>query len=92
MMLSSPQIQTDLGEPYLRLQLDSQTQAILPMKYAQEVLVIQSHRLSSIPNMPSHIIGLVNQRNRLYWLIDLSLLLDLNFSCKTVREYNVAFI
>ena len=92
MMLFSPQIQPDLGEPYLRLQLDSNTQAVLPMKSAQQVLIIPYQRVTSIPNMPSHIIGLVSQRNRIYWLIDLCALLGLNFNSKNVREYNVTFI
>jgi twitching motility protein PilI len=92
MIISSPQIQSDIGEPYLRLELDSEIQAVLPMKYAQEVLIIPHQRLTSVPNMSPHIIGLVSQRNRIYWLVDLSVLLGLNFNSKNVREYNVAFI
>lgn len=92
MMLSSSQIMPNLGEPYLRLQLDNQNQAVLPMKYVQQVLVLPSQRLTSMPNMPPHIIGLVSKRNRIYWLIDLPGLLGLNSQIKNVREYNIAFI
>ncbi len=79
-------------ESYLKIQLDSQHQALFPMEYAQEVLVINSQRVTSIPNIPAHVIGLVNQRNRIHWLIDLSILLDLDFQARKLREYNVALI
>ena len=84
--------QLDLGKPYLRFQLEPQTQAVFPMKYAQEVLMIPRQRVTSIPNMSSDIIGLVNRHNRIYWLQDLSLLLGLNCSCKGVRKYNIVFV
>jgi twitching motility protein PilI len=92
MIQSLPQIHSDIGDPYLRLQLDSQTQAVLPMNSTQEVLVVPRQRITSLPNMSAHVIGLVSRRNRIYWLIDLPLLLGLNFNSKNVREYNVAFI
>lgn len=92
MSLSSPHTQTDLGESYLKLQLDEHTLAVFPLEYAQEVLVIPRQRVTSIPNMSSDIVGLVNQRNRIYWLLDLSLLLGLNRSCQGFREYSIAFV
>ena len=92
MTSSSTQTPQNLGESYLRLQLDNQTQGLLPMKYAQEVLVINSEQVSRIPNMPPCVMGLVNQRNGIYWLIDLPLLLSLDFNCKGAREYNIAFM
>ena len=84
--------QSDLGKPYLRFQIEPQNQAVFPMKYAQEVLTIPRQGVTSIPNMSSHIIGLVNRRNLIYWLLDLSLMLGLNCSCKGVREYNIVFV
>ena len=62
------------------------------MTYAQEVLVVTAQKVTSIPNVPSHIVGLVNQRNRIHWLVDLSLLLGCDFRARGQRQYNVALI
>lgn len=72
-----PTSQKKLGEPYLKIKLERKTFALLPMKYAQEVLVIPVSRLSPIPNMPSCVLGLLNQRSRVFWTIDLPQLLQL---------------
>ena len=90
--LSQPLNNSETGESYLKIQLDSQHQALFPMTYAQEVLVINTQKVTSIPNIPPHVIGLVNQRNRIHWLVDLSILLGLSSQAQKIREYNVALI
>lgn len=65
------------GEPYLHLRLTSQVQAMLPMKQAVEALVIPSERVNPMPNMPVWVMGLLNQRTRIFWVLDLPLFLGL---------------
>ena len=81
-----------LGEPYLKIQLDAQTLALLPLKETQEVIVIPSRRITPIPNMPSYVLGLLNQRNRVFWMVDLAKLLGLISVSEYVQQYNVAII
>jgi twitching motility protein PilI len=64
-----------LGEAYLKFLLDPQTPVVLPMKQVQEVLVLSANRLTPMPNMPACIIGLMNRRSRVLWVVDLTRLL-----------------
>ncbi len=59
-------------EAYLNLQLDTQTQVLLPMTQIQEVVEVSLEKLTPIPNMPSFILGLLNQRSQVMWTIDLA--------------------
>lgn len=81
-----------VGLPYLKLQLDLQTQVALPMKDLQEVLNIPVGRITPIPNMGPKIVGLLNQRNRVFWVVDLSLILGLPVNRKEKQQYNIAII
>lgn len=69
--------QKSLGEPFLHLRLTPTVQAALSMEQAVEALVIPTERVNPMPNMPAWILGLLNQRTRIYWVIDLPLLLGL---------------
>jgi len=75
--------QSSVGEAYLKFLLDPQTSVVLPMKQVQEVLVLSANRLTPMPNMSACIIGLMNRRSRVLWVVDLTRmlgtpLLDLN--------------
>ncbi len=88
--LQSGQQNKNNGEPYLRLQLDTQTQAILPMQFAREVMIVAASRLTMIPNMPLPILGLLNQRSRISWVVDLPQLLGMTPLSVNLQQYNLA--
>ncbi len=88
----SNQLQKNLGDPYLRLQLDRQTQAVLPMEDTQEVLVVPVGRIMPMPNMPACVLGLLNQRSRVFWVIDLPQMLELQPLDTEVQQYNLAIV
>ncbi len=90
--LQSNQSKKDLGDPYLSLQLDSQTAAVLPMEHAQEVLVVPVERIVPMPNMPECVLGLLNQRSRVFWAIDLPQMLELQPIDRDVQQYNIAIV
>ena len=73
--LPSNRLQSSLGETYLKFLLDPQTPVVLPMKQVQEVLVLSANRLTPMPNMPACIIGLINRRSRVLWVVDLTRML-----------------
>jgi twitching motility protein PilI len=77
---------------YLRLELNQATSCVLPMKYAQEVLVLPSTRITPMPNMPSCIFGLLNQRSRIFWVADLPQLLELEPVDRRLQEYHLTII
>lgn len=84
--------QKELGIPYLNLQVDFQTQVCLPMENTQEVLTMNKSRITFVPNMSKNVIGLMNQRSRVFWVIDLSQLLGLQSNIADKQQYNIAII
>lgn len=82
----------NLGLPYLQLQLEPQTSAVLPMKHAQEVFTLPSRRITPIPNMPDCILGLLNQRSRVFWTIDLPQLLGMQPIDRNLQQYQLAIM
>lgn len=86
------QADSTLGDAYLRFQLDQQTPAILSMKYAQEVLIVPVRRITPMPNMPECVLGLLNWRNQVLWVIDLALMLKLQPLMTTAQQYHMVII
>ncbi|MGI0491248.1 chemotaxis protein CheW [Alkalinema pantanalense CENA528] len=66
---------TTLETGYLRVTLPNQIQAVVPMSAVQEVLALPIHRITAIPNMPVPVLGLMNRRSQILWLVDLANLL-----------------
>jgi twitching motility protein PilI len=84
--------QKPVGDAYLKFQLDEQTQAVFSMKYVQEVLTLPARRLTPMPNMPASMLGLMNRRSRVLWLIDLAQILGLSVLDTNVQQYTLILI
>lgn len=82
----------NLGDTYLKFQFGQRTPAVLPMNRASEVVVIPAGRITPMPNMPDHIMGLINRRSRVLWVVDLAPMLGLPPTDTNVQQYNVVFI
>src|SRR6476646_10386346 len=80
------------GEPYLKFRLDPHTWAVLAMEYAQEVLVLSAQRITPMPNMPPAVLGLLNWRSRVLWVVDLAHMLQLQPLEANVQKYNLAIV
>jgi positive phototaxis protein PixI len=87
--LPSPQAK---GEAYLKLQLDAQSVILIPMQQARQVLQTPAERLSAIPNMPTCLLGLLNQRSRVIWVADLPQMLGLEPLDLDAQSYSVAVV
>lgn len=79
-------------EAYLNLQLDAQTQILLPMTQTQEVVEVNLEKLTPIPNMPPFVLGLLNQRSQVIWTIDLAAFLNFNPLNLEQTSYTVTII
>lgn len=86
------QVDKTVGDAYLRFHLDQQTPAILSMEYAQEVLIVPVGRITPMPNMPKCVLGLLNRRNRVLWVIDLAQMLKLQPLDTNTQQYHTAII
>ncbi|MBD2778325.1 chemotaxis protein CheW [Iningainema tapete] len=85
-------IQNNLGDGYLKFQLNRQTSALISMRYTQEAIVVPVDAVTSMPNMPTCILGLMNWRSRIVWAIDLSKMLNLDYLDGRLRSYDVIIV
>jgi len=60
---------------YLKFAIDPQTLGLLESEVTQEVLTIRASQVMPVPNKPSCILGILSRHRRVYWAIDLAMLL-----------------
>lgn len=82
----------NLGDAYLKFQFGQQTPAVLSMSQAQEVFVLPVGRLTAMPNMPPYVMGLLNRRSKVLWVIDLAKMMGLPGIETNVQHYNSVII
>lgn len=66
------QITRSPGEQFLRLNLQPDTTALLPIRQTTEVLKIAIDQIVPIPHMPPWVIGVYNWRGEILWMVDLA--------------------
>ncbi|BAY86623.1 putative CheW protein [Calothrix parasitica NIES-267] len=84
--------QNNLGDGYLKFFINPQTSAILSMNQTQEAMVVSVESVTSMPNMPFGILGLMNWRSRILWVVDLPKLLNLQSPQNRPRQYSVIVV
>ncbi|MDX2255349.1 MAG: chemotaxis protein CheW [Pseudanabaenaceae cyanobacterium bins.39] len=57
--------------PYLSLELDQQTSIFIELKYIRETLILPVDRIAQIPNVHPCLVGLVEHRGSIFWVVDL---------------------
>jgi twitching motility protein PilI len=62
------------------------------MRYVQEAMVLPARRLTPMPNMPACMLGLMNRRSRVMWVIDLSQMLGLPALDANTQQYNLVLV
>lgn len=84
--------QKTVGDLYLKVLLKSDQAAVLPMGQAQEAIALPTRRVTPMPNMPACILGLLNHKSRVFWVVDLPLLLGLSAGVLNTQQYNIVII
>ena len=84
--------QNNLADSYLKFQLNQQTAAVLSMKHTQEAILVPIESVTSMPNMPTCILGLMNWRSRIIWVVDLPRMLNLESLDYRLRQYSTIVI
>lgn len=90
--LWAEKIQKDISQPYLQVALGDENIAVLPIRKAKEVLLVSHQRITPIPNMPDSILGLINQRSRIFWVVDLPYMLGMKPIARNQQNYHVAIV
>jgi twitching motility protein PilI len=81
-----------LEDGYLRFQLNKQAPAVLSMRYTQEAIVVPVESVTSMPNMPVCILGLMNWRSHIVWVVDLPRMLNLESLDNRFRQFSIIII
>jgi twitching motility protein PilI len=77
---------------YLKFQLNQQTGAVLSIAHTQEAIVVPVTSVTAIPNMPACILGLMNWRSHIIWVVDLPKMFNLECLDNRLRQYNIIVI
>ncbi|MEM9264981.1 MAG: chemotaxis protein CheW [Cyanobacteria bacterium P01_F01_bin.13] len=80
------------GEQFLRLQLAADLTIAIPLSWVEETLLISTQWVTPIPNMPSHVLGLMSSKGQVFWAINLTQLLELPTALETSQYYEVVVI
>lgn len=83
--------QPKVGDAYLKLLLNRQTAAVLPMKSVQKVLVVPVESITPIANVPAPVLGWLNQRSRVFWVVDLPHLLGVSV-LENLKSHSIAIV
>jgi len=90
--LSVAQPQKSLGDGYLQFKLNHSTTAVLLVQFTQEVLVLPNDSITSVPNISELILGLMNWRNRIIWVVDLSRMFGFESNISSMGQCNIIVV
>ena len=76
-------------ETCLKFVIDSQTIGLLESEFTEEVLTLKASHIMPVPNKPSCVLGILSRRRRVYWAIDLAMLLGLHPLDQNIGLYEV---
>jgi len=80
------------GDSYLRLQLNSQILALIDLNQVQESFVVPSREITTIPNVPEYVLGLMTSRSEVFFALDLAHLIGLSPEIINCRQYQVIVV
>ncbi|MCU0526786.1 MAG: chemotaxis protein CheW [Elainella sp. Prado103] len=81
-----------VGDAYLKFRLNAKTPAAFAMRSVQEALILPNRRLTPMPNMPAPMLGLMNRRSRVLWVVDLSQLLGLPALEPNIQQHTLILV
>ena len=77
------------GDAYIKFQLTAKITALLSMQQVQESLIVDAENITSLPAMPSSVIGMMSRSDKVFCIFDLAQLLSLNSSLVNPRRYQI---
>ena len=80
------------GDSYLRLRLNSELSALIDLNQVQESLVVPSREITTIPNVPEYVLGLMTSRGEVFLALDLAHMIGLPPEIINCRQYQVIVV
>ena len=90
--LEKVQPQAIAGLPYLSLQLERDLTVAVPLKNVRETFVLASDRFTQMPNVHPCLMGLIEHRSNVFWVLDLPQLLGFNPLGANAIETHIAVL
>ncbi|GBO53194.1 CheW protein [Pseudanabaena sp. lw0831] len=90
--LQEEKTQAIAGLPYLSLQLGLNVTVAVQLKFARETLVLATDRFTQMPNVHPCLMGLVEHRSNVFWVLDLPQLLGFTPIDSTAIEIHIAIL
>jgi positive phototaxis protein PixI len=90
--LQEEQAQAIAGLPYLSLQLGPDVTVAVQLKFVRETLVLATDRFTQMPNVHPCLMGLVEHRSNVFWVLDLPQLLGFTPIDSTAIETHIAIL
>lgn len=81
-----------IGEAYLKFQLAPRVPAVIAARAVEEATVLAPAQVTTIPNMPPCMLGLVNRRNRVIWIANLVRLLGMPLPDRPRQQYSMVIV
>ncbi|MEM7760007.1 MAG: chemotaxis protein CheW [Cyanobacteria bacterium P01_A01_bin.40] len=80
------------GNYYLRFQLTHDIDVLLDLRYVQESLTIDSSQITSVPNLPEYVVGMMTSRNKVFLSLDLAHLAGFPAQTINLRQYQTIVV
>ncbi|PZU96787.1 MAG: hypothetical protein DCE90_09090 [Pseudanabaena sp.] len=79
-------------DTYLKFAIDTQNIGLIESEFAQEVLTVKGGLITPVPNKPSCVLGILSRRRRVYWAVDLAMMLGLQPLEQDILLYEVILL
>jgi positive phototaxis protein PixI len=90
--LQEEQTQAIAGLPYLSLRLNPNVTVATQLKFVRETLVLTNDRFTQMPNVHPCLMGLVEHRSNVFWVLDLPQLLGFTPLDSNAIEIHIAIL
>lgn len=80
------------GEQFLRVQLAPELTIALALSWVEESLLLPTHLITPMPNMPPAVLGLMSSKDQVFWVVNLAQLLELPIVLEPSQHYEVVII
>jgi twitching motility protein PilI len=90
--LREEQAQAIAGLPHLSLEIGRDISVALQLKFVRETLVLSSDRFTQMPNVHPCLMGLIEHRSNVFWVLDLPQLLGFTGIDSSAIETHIAVL
>ncbi len=81
-----------VGDSYLKLRLSLEVSAVFPMRHVLEAMTLPTQQVTLMPNVSPCMLGLMNRRSRVLWVVSLAHFLGLPLPAIQPQQYSIVVV